>query len=261
MGTTWRTQIHTVLEDRQHPLHDGVNGVILLLVLLSSVIFIAQTFPLPGPWPEILRLGDGAILAIFTLEYLLRLVCSPQPLGYALSPFGILDLLALSPLLSLGFANFQLLRWLRLLRNLRFIELEIQSLRLDRNGLVLARIGLTVFTIFLVYAGLIYQVEHDLVPPTFATFNDAFYFTVVAMTTVGFGDQVPLSAAGKGVTVLMILTGVMLLPWQIGELLRQLLRTLRPTSWICSRCGCDRHEEDAIFCRRCGERLPRSLPP
>jgi voltage-gated potassium channel len=53
------------------------------------------------------------------------------------------------------------------------------------------------------------------------TFGDAFYFTVVTLTTVGFGDITPLSGAGKWVTVLMILSGIILIPWQVNHIAKE----------------------------------------
>jgi voltage-gated potassium channel len=75
---------------------------------------------------------------------------------------------------------------------------------------VFVRIFLTLFTLIFVYAGLIYQVEHQINSDRLKTFFDAFYFVVVTMTTVGYGDVTPLSQSGKVMTLLMIFTGVLI---------------------------------------------------
>ena len=109
-----------------------------------------------------------------------------------------------------------------------------------------------------VYAGLIYQVEHNVNDRGLNNFFDAFYFVVVTMTTVGYGDVTPLSQAGKAMTLLMILTGVLFVPWQLSELIKQVLKTANLVQKECSKCSLSRHDPDAKFCKRCGAELPKS---
>jgi voltage-gated potassium channel len=111
------------------------------------------------------------------------------------------------------------------------------------------------FTIVFVYSGLIYQVEHRVNAEDFGTFLDAFYFSVVTMTTVGFGDVTPTSEAGRLMTVLMILTGIALIPWQLGDLIKQLLKTANQVEKACSGCSLPFHDADAQFCKICGSKL------
>ena len=110
-------------------------------------------------------------------------------------------------------------------------------------------------TIIFVYSGLIYQVEHTVNPEAFQTFLDAIYFSVVTMTTVGFGDVTPLSEGGRLLTVLMILTGISLIPWQIGDLIKQLIKTANQANKVCLGCGLSSHDTDAKFCKICGTKL------
>jgi len=117
------------------------------------------------------------------------------------------------------------------------------------------RIFLTLFTIIFVYAGLIYQVEHQINNDRLHNFFDAFYFVVVTMTTVGYGDVTPLSQAGRVMTLLMIFTGVLFIPWQLSELIGQVVKTSGSIEKKCSSCNLSRHESDASFCKRCGAEL------
>ena len=75
------------------------------------------------------------------------------------------------------------------------------------------------------------------------------------MTTVGYGDVTPLSSAGKVMTVLMIFTGVLFIPWQLSELIGQVVKTSNLIEQECTNCGLARHEPDALFCKRCGTSL------
>jgi voltage-gated potassium channel len=126
-------------------------------------------------------------------------------------------------------------RWFRILRLIRFIDLKIYFLHINsEDGVIFARILFTLFTIIFVYSGLIYQVEHPVNTEAFETFLDAFYFSVVTMTTVGFGDVTPISEVGRLLTVLMILTGIAVIPWQLGDLIKQLLKTANEVEKACS---------------------------
>jgi voltage-gated potassium channel len=75
------------------------------------------------------------------------------------------------------------------------------------------------------------------------------------MTTVGFGDITPTSDAGKLMTVLMILSGIALIPWQLGDLIKQVAKNGTKLTNICKNCQLSSHDLDASFCKRCGVKL------
>jgi voltage-gated potassium channel len=81
------------------------------------------------------------------------------------------------------------------------------------------------------------------------------YFSVATMTTVGFGDITPISEAGRLLTILMIWSGIALIPWQIGDLIRRLVKTINKVETPCPSCGLTFHDADAQFCRSCGTQL------
>ena len=87
--------------------------------------------------------------------------------------------------------------------------------------------------------------------PGVETFGDAFYFVVVALTTVGFGDIVPVTGAGRMVTVAAILAGIILIPWRVSRIVKQWTGPER-TNVTCPACGLTGHEPDASHCRACG---------
>ncbi|NJN62002.1 MAG: two pore domain potassium channel family protein [Coleofasciculaceae cyanobacterium RL_1_1] len=81
------------------------------------------------------------------------------------------------------------------------------------------------------------------------------------MTTVGFGDMTPVTSAGRLLTILMILTGVALIPWQIGQLIEHMVKSRQRMAIVCGACGCDSHDRDARFCKQCGTRLDVAQHP
>ena len=255
---TLREQVAYYIEDDQSSVGVAINLTILGLILLSSVLFVAETYPIPASIQVWLRAVDTFILIIFTLEYLIRLWCAKAKAKFLFSIFSLVDLLAILPLL-LGFLDLRYLRvfrWFRILRIIRFFKFETSVFKIQaEDGIIIARILLTLFSIIFVYSGLIYQVEHRTNSEAFSNFLDALYFSVVTMTTVGYGDVIPLSEIGRVLTLLMIGTGVSLIPWQLSDLAKQLLRDTNKVKKGCSGCGLSFHDPDASFCKNCGTKL------
>lgn len=229
------------------------------LVLCSIAIFVIQTYPIAPELRIVLDRINGGILITFAIEYFLRLWAAERKWQYFFSLYSLIDLLTIVPffigLVDISF--IRVFRWFRILRLFRFFENRAWFGRFTTNDTVIfARILLTLLAILFVYSGLIYQVEHDLNSKNFHTFLDAFYFAVVTMTTVGFGDITPISELGRLLTVLMIFTGIALIPWQVGDLIRQLVKNANQLTVVCLSCGLAAHDRDARCCKHCGTPLP-----
>ena len=253
-----REKVAFYLEDTESNLGLWSDLAVLGLILLSSAIFVVQTYPLSQRLQNILETTDLVILIVFTIEYSLRLWSAENPQKYFFSFFGFIDLISIVPLLF-GLVDIHFLRvfrWFRILRIVRFSNVEKRLLGIaNEDSMVFARIFLTLFTLIFVYAGLIYQVEHQINSDHLENFFDAFYFVVVTMTTVGYGDVTPLSQAGRIMTVLMIFTGVLFIPWQLSELIGQVVKTSSLQEQKCSNCNLSRHDLDAVYCKQCGTKL------
>ncbi|MEM9264146.1 MAG: ion transporter [Cyanobacteria bacterium P01_F01_bin.13] len=253
--TTLRQRIRAELEEAETGLGLGVNIAIATFILMSAGLFVAETYPLSQPVSIALTYFDWLILGIFVVEYGVRLWAAERPLSYVFSPYAIVDLVAILPVLTGVFdtRSLRLIRWLRILKLARFLE---EDRWLGREGLIIARIIFTLVAIVFIYSGAIYQVEHPIDPEVFGTFLDAMYFAVVTMTTVGYGDVTPVSDAGRTLTVMMILTGIALIPTQVGSLIQNINRIQMVNAVRCENCGLSSHEADAVYCRRCGVKLP-----
>lgn len=254
-----REKTEFYLTDLDTPVGQVINLTMAGLVLLSSGIFVAETYKIPDFVRFQLNLVDTAIFIIFAVEYVLRLWSAENKIKYFLSLYSIIDLIAILPFFlgAIDLSFIRLLRWFRILRLIRFIDKRffLGSIS-SEDGVIFARILFTLFAIIFVYSGLIYQVEHPVNPKVFTTFLDALYFSIVTMTTVGFGDVTPASELGRWLTVFMILTGIALIPWQIGDLIKRLVKTANQVETICANCGLAFHDTDARFCKRCGAKLP-----
>ncbi|NCJ07334.1 ion transporter [Synechococcales cyanobacterium C] len=255
---TIRQTLAFYLDDIESPVGLAVDVAVTLLVLASTAIFVIETYPISESVRWVLDLGNVGILWLFTLEYGLRLWCAEHRLQHVFRIYSLIDLLAILPFFVgwMDISFIRIFRWFRILRLVRFLEVEsFLGKASSTDTVAFARILFTLFAIVFVYSGLIYQVENPINPGQFQTFLDAFYFSVVTMTTVGFGDVTPISEGGRLLTVLMILTGVALIPWQVGNLVRQLVQPQTQVTFACPQCGWSAHDSDARFCKRCGQAL------
>jgi len=230
---------------------------ISLLVCIMSMIFIAETYPLPEDLYHNLTRIETGITFFFLIEYLVRWWSKKCSLKYLFTPMAIIDLLAILPLfLPTHFQFVRLLRLFRILRLVRFFQSnKLIFKKLTDYHISLIRILFSLFCIVFVSAGLIYDVENDIHNTHFKTFFDAVYFAIVTLSTVGFGDLTPLSFLGRTITLLMIVTGAIVIPWQVSDFLREIVATTSKSETECKQCHLAYHDSDAKFCKSCGKKL------
>ena len=228
---------------------------IVILILIFTIIFVILSTNISESLRNILVRIDAGIMIIFSAEYLLRFWVAEKKIKHFFNIYSIVDLIAILPF-YLGAAEsgiIRIFRVFRILRLVRFMRRRYLSARIKNVDLyILAKIMFTIFAIIFVSSGLIFSIEHKVNPERFSTFFDAVYYSVVTLTTVGFGDITPVSTAGRLVTMIMILSGIIFIPWQIGMFLRRLVHTAGKIKVICKKCGLHYHDPDSTHCRTCG---------
>ena len=260
-NTGLRARIRFWFEDVSTPAGRAVDLVVMVLIILACALAVALTYVNPGtPAGRWLSLADHVITTLFIIEYALRLWSAPHRLRHVFKIYSIIDLIAILPALSPEFALFRVFRLLRIFRLVRFLETrEFFFGTIRQIHLYILRVAFTLLAIPFVAAGLIYRIEQQANPEHFGTFFDAFYFSVVTLTTVGFGDMVPRTEAGRAVTILMIAAGIIFIPWQVKNLIAYFLSAREKVFTLCPDCGQEYHELDAKYCKRCGRILPERV--
>ncbi|MEN3291975.1 MAG: voltage-gated potassium channel [Burkholderiales bacterium] len=244
-------------------------GIILLSVL---VVMLESVHSVRSRRESIvLDVLEWTFTALFTLEYVARLVCVRHPLRYATSFFGIIDLLSILPTyLALFFPELHALldvRILRLVRIFRILKLTLYVAEYQALGRALhaSRRKILVFiSIVLMVVLLLGTVMYVVEGPQhgFSSIPMAMYWAIVTTTTVGYGDLTPHTNLGRLIASAMMLLGWGILAVPTGIVTAEMtsLRLLRrPSDRICPECGSEGHEEDAKYCKGCGASLSASL--
>ena len=244
--------------------------IIVLIILNVTAVMLETVSTIDAPLKKFFNDFDLFSVAIFSIEYILRVWSSNHDpkykhsvygrLRYMVSPAALIDLLAILPfyvhiyLHAFAGVDLRVLRLLRLLRFFRLFRLTAytKSTKLVLNvfksryhELMLA----FVLTSFLVVIAscLVYFAEHNAQPEKFTSIPETIWWAIVTLTTVGYGDMVPITVVGKIFTALSLLAGVALLALPAGIITTGFIEELRKSRKprVCPHCGkpLDQHDE------------------
>lgn len=193
-----------------------VGAVLAGLILASAFVIAVETLPgLPDWLARTLTVAEVALVAVFTLEYCARLISARRPWRYALSFWGLVDLLAILPALLLLSPDWAALRTLRLLRLTRLVKLFRADRAMARlaRALMAVRGELAVFgflalvVTYLAAVG-IYHFESVAQPGVFGSIPASLWWAIATLTTVGYGDVYPITTGGQIFTACILLVGL-----------------------------------------------------
>ena len=217
-----KKKLWTILEDNTTKQGRYFDYFIQLIILLSLLSFSLETLPnLPLGLRGALEIFEVISILLFSIEYILRVIVSKKPLNYIFSFYGIIDLLAVLPfflntILDLRFLRafrvFRVFRALKLIRYNKALNRFKVAFKIVKEELVLFFI-VTMILLFLTSAG-IYLFENQAQPEVFKSVFHSGWWSIVTLTTVGYGDVYPITIGGKIFTffVLMIGIGVVAVP-------------------------------------------------
>jgi voltage-gated potassium channel len=264
----WRAKIFEVIYHADTRAGKWFDIMLIIFIILSVLTIILDSVnQLHLEYGRFFYSLEWFFTIVFTIEYILRLVSTRNPIKYTFSFFGIVDILSILPTyLSMFFVGAQsllvirILRVLRIFRILKLVHYSEQMQTLTR-AIKNSRHKLFVFfffiiTVLVIFGSIMYLIEGP--ENGFSSIPHGIYWAVVTLTTVGYGDIAPHTVLGRGVASLIMLTGFSIIAIPTGifaaELNKEASRN-RKLSRICEACGLVGHTKSAVYCRRCGEKL------
>jgi voltage-gated potassium channel len=268
-----RRRLHEIIFLAETPAGKFFDEALLVTILISVLaVMLESVESIRVAYGTYLHITEIVITLLFTIEYGLRLWCVRHPLHYARSFFGVIDLLAILPfylsLIFVGSQSLMVIRAIRLLRIFRIFKLAryvgevmalMRALRATRHKIMV--FFAIVLIIALILGALLYVIEGE--ESGFTSIPAGFYWAIVTVTTVGYGDIAPQTLLGQIVAAIAMLLGYSLIIIPTGIFALEIARTVRraPRSEPCPTCAKDGHDGDAVHCKFCGALLhPRQEP-
>jgi voltage-gated potassium channel len=266
-GNAWRARLHEIIFEADTPAGKHFDVALLILILLSVLaVCLESVRELREQYGALLGVAEWTFTLLFTAEYITRLITVRQPLRYMISFYGVIDLLAIVPTyLSVVFPgshSFLVIRALRLLRVFRILKLThfVGEARLLGAAMRASMRKITVFlgvvlTTVLIAGALMYLIEGE--EHGFTNIPLSIYWAVVTMSTVGFGDIVPHTVWGRIVASVLMILGYAIIAVPTGIVTVELGAAARAAqnTQACPGCGAQSHDDDALYCKRCGAKL------
>ncbi len=263
----WRRVLHQVIFEADTP--SGRLFDLLLIVCIVASVIAVMLDSISGVQEQYSRLlyrVEWGFTLIFTVEYLVRLVCVGRPLKYATSFYGVVDLLAIAPtflsLLLPGTQYLLVIRLLRILRIFRILKLvtylgEAQHLMqaLRASSRKIAVFLFAVLNMVVIFGSLMYLIEGP--ENGFTSIPRSIYWAIVTLTTVGYGQVAPQTALGQTMaSVVMILGyGIIAVPTGIVTVEMSQAFGSKVSARACPECSAEGHAVDARYCKYCGSAL------
>lgn len=275
-----RQKLYIIIYGVNTPAGKAFDIGLLIVILLSVFTIMAETVEgIDQRFHRELIVLEWIFTVVFTIEYLTRIFVSKKPLRYIFSFYGIIDLLSILPMFFSLFlagshilSSFRILRLLRLFRVFRLIEFMEESSRL-KVALLASRAKIMVFLytvmiISILIGTLMYYIEGP--ENGFTSIPKSVFYTIVTLTTVGYGDMVPTTALGQFFSMVLMVIGYGIIAVPTGivgvEIAREAGKKLskdnennikhtKLNGIVCAHCNKEGHRNDADYCYSCGHYL------
>jgi len=265
-----KEKLHEIIFEADTKAGKTFDIILMVLILLSVFVVLLESVPqYHDKYINTFIALEWIFTIFFTVEYALRLYCVYKPRKYALSFFGIVDLLSIIPtylsLLITGTQYLIVIRALRLLRVFRIFKLVkfLNEGNIIIRALIKSRAKILVFMLFIllmvtILGSIMYLIEGEK-NPEFDSIPRSIYWAIVTLTTVGYGDISPDTTLGQMIASFVMLLGYAVLAVPTGivsaELVKDNIKRAKTNTQFCRYCAREGHEDDAKFCKYCGEIL------
>lgn len=267
----WKFKLHEIIYGTHTPAGKLFDIVLLVVILYSVVIVMLESVPrFDERYHGFLDISEWVVTILFTIEYILRIVCIRRPSKYIFSFFGIIDLLSTIPkylsYLVVGSQYFAALRALRLLRVFRILKL-VRFVGESNNllrALKASRTKIFIFVFFVLIVSILLGTIMYLVEGPEHGFNSiphSVYWTIVTLTTVGYGDISPETGFGQFIATLIMIIGYGIIAVPTGIVTVEFTKQRNKNAGeegkrTCESCLAEDHQDIANHCYHCGCPLP-----
>ncbi|EKF56063.1 Ion transport protein [Galbibacter marinus] len=266
----WKAKLHEIIYEADTPTGKWFDISLIFLILVSIFLVILESVEsFDQQYHDFLIIAEWIITILFSIEYIARFLSINKPFRYVFSFYGIVDLLSTIPLyLSFIFPGSQVLiviRAIRLLRLFRILKMVkfIGEARKLKEALWDSRTKIAVFIFTMVILSVIIGTVMYLVEGKDAGFTSipkGIYWTIITMTTVGYGDIVPLTSLGQTIAVIVMVMGYGIIAVPTGIVSAEFskqnkLNKIHTNTQACPNCNAHNHNDHAKYCYNCGNLL------
>ncbi|AKB86249.1 ion transporter [Methanococcoides methylutens] len=275
----WRLSLYKLIFEADSPYGKYFDVALIATIVLSVfVVMLDSVHSIKNIHHETLYLAELIFTALFTIEYFLRMSCVKSKTRYATSFFGIIDLLAIIPtylsMLLPGSQYLLIIRILRLLRIFRVLKLvqylseaEILVQALKDSSKKITVFTFTVLNLVIILGSMMYVIEGE--QNGFTSIPRSIFWAITTLTTVGYGDLVPVTPLGQAMASVVMLLGYSIIAVPTGIVTHSIINrsmTAMPVeiaeetkdvalNIVCNNCGLQGHDTDAYYCKYCGAKL------
>ena len=261
----WRLRLHEVIYGTHTPAGKLFDIILLIVILYSIIIVMMESVPrFDNKFHDFFNISEWIVTILFTIEYGLRLVCIKRPSKYIFSFFGIIDLLSTIPKYltfffvgSQYFTAFRALRLLRVFRILKLVRFIGESNNLAR-AVKSSKTKIFVFVFFVLIVSVLLGTIMYLVEGPEHGFNSiphSVYWTIVTLTTVGYGDISPETPLGQFIATFIMIIGYGIIAVPTGIVSAEYVAAKQHENdegRSCPNCSAEIYRSDADYCRKCG---------
>ncbi len=267
-GNSLKQTLYTIIFGHDTPAGKLFDLVLIYTILFSVVVVVLDSVSiLSDNYKLYFKIVEWMLTVFFTIEYCTRIYCSPNRWRYIFSYYGIVDLLSILPTyLGLFVTNvsylliIRLLRVLRIFRILKLVRYLNEANVLARSLVMSRRKILVFFSVVLVLATIFGSLMFVVEGPEngFSSIPKSVYWTIVTITTVGYGDITPQTVLGQIIASMVMLTGYSIIAVPTGIFTAEIAMEMQRQRQIktCTHCERSGHEQDADYCRFCSAELP-----
>jgi voltage-gated potassium channel len=264
-----RKKLHDIIFEADTPKGKLFDVILLWAIVLSVIVVMLESVPdIQAEYGTILRYIEYVFTALFTLEYILRIVAVKRKSGYIFSFYGLVDLMTILPtfleLFIPGATSFSVIRVLRLMRVFRVLKLVgfIREASVLKTALWGARKKILLFlgailVLVTLLGTMVYLVEHG--ENGFTSIPMSIYWAIVTVTTVGYGDIAPVTVLGQTLAAIIMLIGYAIIAVPTGIIGSELVAAsnfkANTNTQACMNCNATAHTDGAKHCNQCGEQL------